>query len=464
MWGDTKKLFQDPAMDFTDATFSLSDDIAKGRTGRIAKAFAPKAASMAMEFPGYFYQAGDDFWRFALFIKKVKGGMSDFGAATAGLKGFADYGALAGWANYSRVSWWGKPFIAFDASMIPQMIKFLEKSPAQAKLWMHVTEQMSMHNLMAAGIDPAQIDAWLESQPPWRRRLMLLGQLHPDWAFDDEGRIRTASIMKYTPAQRIIARPEESMSDFAMRLAASENPITTFGSYMMFNYDPFKQQRIFDKKNDPSDVQWRKKLQALGQLGLPNTPFGIGIGSFENYAAKRRGQSLDREDLAIKIAEYEHLKNLTRRSEADEKRMASLGKEIHEMQARSKARPGMAEPETPSDVTKALWTGIIDPSIGKEDVEKSRSQQLSMKERDLQKQISKLVYEIGNIKYKTQYTTEYRNKRSAELKAKLARLQAKAKRTKQALRIFDKDMIDARSKKPPRKPSEKDIQRFIGDE
>lgn len=463
MWGDTKKLFQDPAMDFADATFSLSDDMARGNVGRIAKAITLKAAKMAMEFPGYFYQAGDDFWRFALFIKKTKGGMSDFAAATAGLKGFADYGALAGWANYSRVSWWGKPFIAFDASMIPQMVKFLEQGgwkTFQAKMWMHVTEQMSMHNLMAAGIDPAQIDAWLESQPPWRRRLMLLGQLHPDWAFDDEGRVRTASIMKYTPAQRIITRPEESMSKFAMRLAASENPVTTFGSYWMHNYDPFKQQQIYQDK-EPEDVKTRKKAQAFGQLMQPNTPFGLGIGAFENYASKRLGQSLDRKELELKVAEHKELESRSRRSGADEKRMASLGKEIHEMQARSKARPGMAEPETPSDVTKALWTGIIGPSIGREDVKESRYQQLSMEMRALDKQVTKLVYEIGNIKHKTQYTTDYKNKRVAELKVKLAKLQAKAKRTKRALSIFDTDMIDAKWEKPPRKPSKKDIQRFI---
>ena len=461
MWGDTRKLFQDPAMDFADATFSLSDDMARGNVDRVMKSIGPKAARMAMEFPGYFYQAGDDFWRFALFLKKVKGGMSDFEAATAGLKGFADYGSLAGWANYSRVSWWGKPFIAFDASMIPQMVKFLEKQPFRAKMWMHVTEQMSLHNLMAAGIDPSQIDAWLESQPPWRRRLMLLGQLHPDWAFDDEGRVRTLSIMKYTPAQRVIARPEESMSKFAMRLAASENPVTTLGSYTMFNYDPFKQQQIYDAgpQGDPSHVQWRKKFQALGQLGLPNTPFGLGIGAFENYASKRLGQSLDRKELDLKVAEHKALKSLPSRSEADEKRMANLGKEIHEMQARSKARPGMVEAETPSEARFAYTTGIIGPSVGREDVKEGRHQQLSMDLRGLDKQINKLVYEIGDIKYKTQYTTDYKNKRMAELKIKLARLKAKAKRTKHAMRIFDTDMIDAMT--PPKRPSKKDIQRFI---
>ena len=57
------------------------------------------------------------------------------------------------------------------------------------------------------------------------------------------------------------------------------------------------------------------------------------------------------------------------------------------------------------------------------------------------------------------YTTDYKNKRMAELKIKLARLKAKAKRTKHAMRIFDTDMIDAMT--PPKRPSKKDIQRFI---
>tara|TARA_R110000824_G_scaffold70789_4_gene181545 strand:+ start:18 stop:1544 length:1527 start_codon:yes stop_codon:yes gene_type:complete len=462
MWHDAKKAFQNPAMDFTDATFSLSDDMVKGNVWGVTKALGPKAGKMAMEFPGYFYQAGDDFWRFALFLKKVKGGMSDFGAATAGLKGFADYGSLAGWANYSRVSWWGKPFIAFDASMIPQMMKFLKDHPAQAKIWMHVTEQMSVHNLMAAGIDPNQVDAWLESQPPWRRRLMLLGQLHPDWAFDDEGRVRTASIMKYTPAQRIIARPEESMSDFGRRLIASENPTTTFGSYLFANYDPFKQQNIYDSKSDPSDVQWRKTLQAYGQLLQPNTPFGLGLGAFENYASKRMGQALDRKDLDLKVAEYEMLSETKKKSKADENRMKSLGREIHEMQARSRPRPGQFRAETPGEAQTALWTGIIAPTIGKEDVEHSRHQQLSRELWAINKESWRLERELKSVKIKTGWTEAYKNKRLAEIKLKNAALQAKIKRTEQAMEIFDKDMIDAM--KGPDKPagySEEEMLRFL---
>ena len=466
MWGDAKGILRDPAKDFTDATFTLSADIASGSAKRIAKAFPGRVGSVIMDYPGYAYQAGDDFWRFALFIKKVSGGMDDMAAAKAGLKGFADYGALAGWANLTRVSWWGKPFLAFDASMIPQMIKFFEREPWVAKWWMHVTEQMSLQNMMAAGIDPEQLDAWLQAQPIWQRHLLLLGQLHPDWAFDGEGRLRTVAMLKYSPFQRLIKRPEESLGKMAQRAIASENPVMSGIAYGMWDYDPFKQQQLYDE-DATEEEKWRARGQAWGQLGLPSTPFPISLGilSIENYAAKRKGFSLDRQRLELLGGEFDKLEALTDPTAQEAERMDYLSEEIFEMQRRSRPRAGMVRPETPGEAFEGYALGMRAPSIGRQDVKQSRVYQLKGKIAGIKRKIYLIVRELKKIKKKTPALEHYKEKEMVRLKAERNKLRAERDALKRSLEAYDSQMVEAMWTTPERpKASPREMRKLIESE
>ena len=79
-------------------------------------------------------ESGDFYWRLVKFIELRRKGVPATKAAQMARKAFADYENLAGFFNVVRQSWWGIPFIAFDARTIPQFAKFLREHPLKAKM------------------------------------------------------------------------------------------------------------------------------------------------------------------------------------------------------------------------------------------------------------------------------------------------------------------------------------------
>tara|TARA_R100000008_G_scaffold86887_1_gene82451 strand:- start:2391 stop:8273 length:5883 start_codon:yes stop_codon:yes gene_type:complete len=158
---------------------------------------------------GVAYESGDRFWRITKFIQERRRGVPAAEAVQIARKAFADYENLAGIFNVIRQSWWGVPFLAYDARAIPQFVDFMRRSPHIAQMHVILHNYLSDINMARSGIDfgaaAEHVDTYKDLLPwYYRDKLIPWAMINPDAGTTARGGIRFVDFSKYASGARFI--------------------------------------------------------------------------------------------------------------------------------------------------------------------------------------------------------------------------------------------------------------------
>jgi len=253
---------------------------------------------------GLIYQAGDDFYRFALYLKLRNKGVPPVEAALRGRKAFADYENLSGMFQVVKNSNFGIPFISFDARMAPQVAKWMRTSPLKGILLAQSFDFISQMNMAHAGVNLEQVRAYMRNLP-WYQQ-----QGYIPWVQFSGERLRPGSqiggigMLKYIPGARFVplidemrkygqGGPDEIVDpgvfDWLRRATLGNNPVMTSYAVAAFGYHPFYKKKLEGFGKD--------KLDYLAQLWIPNFPLiPWSWGDKRIQAAKEKRARLGRDD------------------------------------------------------------------------------------------------------------------------------------------------------------------------
>ena len=294
---------------------------------------------------GALYQAGDDFWRFALFIKNrerlIKEYLSGHKNITARFrraaeerasteavrlsrKAFADYENLAGWAQVNRNSVWGMPFLSFEIRMIPQVRKWLMERPWEAIMYQSFFDSMSSFNMAEAGVSMDAVHEYM-SHLPWYNepQVMPWVLVDPEHGFQYQWDVATerrkqkdvfvpnrSGIMK-TALGRDVARYIPNVRFIPLPIEARERGFESFGvaaARQFFGGSPWLNSVVNASGWSPfhrrevefgSDKFW----EMMRHRWLPNIPFVPGTYGHGRIKAAEEGEPRGLRDAPESVAQ-----------------------------------------------------------------------------------------------------------------------------------------------------------------
>lgn len=234
----------------------MADIALSSMQGRMPNASLAKLGKeLLWDMPGVIYQAGDDFWRYSLYLKRRSQALSktpsagsvvnlesarpkldrkEYGVhpswteadmrrvAIEGQKAFADYANMNGLFQWSRTSIWGKPFISFDARMVPKFLNWLHDHPFRGKFYMTAVDKMRNYNAELSGIDPDRVDHVM-SLLPWYEKESMTPMFSMFPGMDKD--ITFVDTAKYMMGTRLLKGEDELATEWVGRMIASEHPI-----------------------------------------------------------------------------------------------------------------------------------------------------------------------------------------------------------------------------------------------
>jgi hypothetical protein len=247
------------------------------------------------DLPGLMYSAGDDFFRFSLFLLKTgrylgdakraalikKGrvkfltqafeGEAKLGAHTGRVAGpgryyqflddvyasqlsrraFARYEEMAGFMRIVSTSWFGKPFLAFDTTTIPMFVEWIKAKPLQAEMWKQMYESVTDINFRKSQMTYERAEKMKAELPEWAQtKMMMLRKIAPELAKSDTGAERYFNALKYGIGGRLIRQKNETMGEWLQRVAGSENPGYSALLYATTGIHPYFRTKL--DKDDPN--------------------------------------------------------------------------------------------------------------------------------------------------------------------------------------------------------------------
>ena len=261
------------AMDTFIKIFEMTADPGNEKTWSIVKKAIPKKAQalkdLIIDYPGLFYQAGDDFFRYALYLKNTAKGMGSVEAAQVSRKAFAAYESIAPMFRIMATSMIGKPFLAFDAAMIPQVTKWIRDNPVRANIWVDLYESMTDINFAASEMTEERWDEYQSNLPRYDvNRMAGIRKLFPTLGQDALGQERYWNWQRIAIGSRFF--PEKGEEGFsrahATRAFASESPYAA-GLYLWLGNRDIKFNRYYDPADPTTDAA---KSQWAWQTALPS--------------------------------------------------------------------------------------------------------------------------------------------------------------------------------------------------
>jgi len=244
---------------------------------------------------GLLYQAGDDFWRFSLYLKNRAKGMAIDDAITASRKSFADYENLAGIFHAIKNSTLGVAFVSFEARMSPRVAKWMVENPHQGALLKQLGDYMTMRNMAESGVDIEEINAMRRELPAY------VQQTYAPWASVSPGmwdrranRRGWIGVGKYGPALKFIPDADEiakwqtpdwdtktqALKDYVVRQWGGGGPGGAAVAILGFNIHPFFKAKVKGT---------REQAAVLAQTLLPNFPIIPYSYGYERIKAAKEG-------------------------------------------------------------------------------------------------------------------------------------------------------------------------------
>ena len=261
---------------------------------RVGKEQAANLTKQLYRETGALYQAGDDFYRYALFLKNRANGMSIADAVAASRKAFADYENLAGIFHVIKNSTLGIPFVSFEVRMSPRVVKWMMDNPHQGALLKQLGDYWTMRNMAEAGVSLEEINAMRSELPSYMQ------QSYSPWAamapgmWNRKGNSRGwAATGKYGPAVKFIPDVDEiaiwetgestsAAMEYVKRIWGGGGPVGASISIWGFDRHPHYKSDI----KTPED-----KFELWRQMILPNLPIAPWSTSYERLAAAYRGEA-----------------------------------------------------------------------------------------------------------------------------------------------------------------------------
>ena len=209
-----------------------SPELASTAAGKAAVESGKAAVSSAMDLPGMIYAAEDDLFRYAYYRKNLdkiarERGTSpellDAGTrrqvAAEAREAFIDYENVPGFAQvlkapfapvgregkarrgFEAVYWTaGQPFISFMTRAIPRVKKWLAQDPIRAQMWLQASDRLTDMNAALSGVTRDEGEAAKAAYPfASPTSLKPLGQIIPELARDDQGRVNIANVGYLSP-------------------------------------------------------------------------------------------------------------------------------------------------------------------------------------------------------------------------------------------------------------------------
>jgi len=253
------------------------------------------------DLPGLAYSAGDDFFRFSLFLLKtgrymgkakranlIKQGrikflkqayegeaklgvstgrgaggyyqfLDDAYAAQLGRRAFARYEEMAGFMRLISTHWLGKPFLAFDATTIPMMFEWLKAKPLQARMWMQMYESMTDINFRKSNMTEERAKAMKEELPDYaENKMAMVRQFFPELAESSDGAENYFNALKYGIGGRLLRQKDESTGQWLQRVGGSEHPMFSVFLYGVMDEHPYFHTKL--PEDDPQKWKWGGKM------------------------------------------------------------------------------------------------------------------------------------------------------------------------------------------------------------
>ena len=244
---------------------------------------------------GLLYQAGDDFWRFALYLKNRAKGMSIDDAIIASRRSFADYENLAGIFHVIKNSTLGVAFVSFEARMSPRVTKWMAENPHQGAMLKQLGDYMTMRNMAESGVDIEEINAMRRELPAY------VQQTYAPWASVSPGmwdrranRRGWIGVGKYGPALKFIPDADEiakwqtpdwdtktqALKDYVVRQWGGGGPGGAAVAILGFGIHPFFKAKVRGT---------RAQAAVLAQTLLPNFPLIPYSYGYERIKAAKEG-------------------------------------------------------------------------------------------------------------------------------------------------------------------------------
>jgi hypothetical protein len=209
-----------------------SPELASTAAGKAAVESGKAAVTSAMDLPGMIYAAEDDLFRYAYYRKNLdkiarERGTSpellDAGTrrqvAMEAREAFIDYENVPGFAQvlkapfapvgregkarrgFEAVYWTaGQPFISFMARAIPRVKKWLAEDPIRAQMWLQASDRLTDMNAALSGVSRDEGEAAKAAYPfASPTSLKPVGQIIPELARDDQGRVNIANVGYLSP-------------------------------------------------------------------------------------------------------------------------------------------------------------------------------------------------------------------------------------------------------------------------
>lgn len=210
-----------------------SPELASTAAGKAAVESGKASVSSAMDLPGMIYAAEDDLFRYAYYRKNLdkiarERGTSpellDAGTrrqvALEAREAFIDYENVPGFAQVLRAPfapigrdgkprrgaeaiYWiaGQPFISFSARAIPRVAKWTMADPIRSQLALQMSDRLTDMNLASSGITKDEAEASKSAYPfVSPSSLKAVGEIIPELARDEQGRINQANVGYLSPA------------------------------------------------------------------------------------------------------------------------------------------------------------------------------------------------------------------------------------------------------------------------
>lgn len=210
-----------------------SPGLASTAAGKAAVESGKASVSSAMDLPGMIYAAEDDLFRYAYYRKNLdkiarERGTSpellDVGTrrqvALEAREAFIDYENVPGFAQVLRAPfapigrdgkprrgaeaiYWiaGQPFISFSARAIPRVAKWTMADPVRSQLALQMSDRLTDMNLASSGITKDEAEASKAAYPfVSPSSLKAVGEIIPELARDEQGRINQANVGYLSPA------------------------------------------------------------------------------------------------------------------------------------------------------------------------------------------------------------------------------------------------------------------------
>jgi len=275
------------------------DIYANGMNAQFPKTGLGKfAKDLLWDTPGNIYQAGDDFYRYAMYKKlkaehvkaKTWNALNRRKTIDAVRKAYADYENLAGAFHWMRSSIFGKPFVAFNARMLPQVNKYMAENPYRLRSWLLAGDHVKGLSAANIGIDEEALDLIPQMLPHYEGDKMvslarLTGDVGDLLTFWDTAKMVPGA--DYLPKVR---RKKETAFDWFKRVGLSSSPI--LGTYLdIFGKDHHYGTALYGgalegyTSGDQLSAIIQRTLMrfspsftGIGQMITPDSWHGIGYG------------------------------------------------------------------------------------------------------------------------------------------------------------------------------------------